>query len=825
MKYNRTMKATDLLHLLRKHIILLLLIPALLGTAVAFLTKDIYSSITTLYTGMTSGTNVQLDQSFNVFTSNAAFDNMITVIQSRETSQEVAIRLLAQHLMLSRHDSRYISLRSFLELKRTTPAFINKLVVRHVFHKSQFSADILKADTSKNSGGFSFAEPNPDNSLNMQPASIDPEAYKQTVRNLSDYMASDDTNYIYRLLNYSNPHYSIKAISSVSVQRISSSDLIELKFNSDDPGICQQTLVLLTEVCMKNYKKIKESRSDAVVKYFEYKLKVGAANLSQAEDRLLKFNQDNKIVNFADQSRAAGSAAGNLEALMESKRIKLAADNASIKKMEEKINAQAEVQQKSADLIEKRNQLAEINSKLATAGTGNNSNSQDNQDIATLKAKAETLKKEISVLVDDLYNSKASVGDASQVNLMDNYLASLKDYEETKAGLNGMERKIQDAQKEYDNYAPAGVNLKRIEREIAVAEQEYLELLKGLNLAKLKVQDIELSSNIKAVDPPYYPLAPNPTKRLLLIVVAALLGFIIVLSVILILEYFDGTLKNPLKASKILGLEPAGVYPRITDKINTIHLPFITNRLLEMVIQQVELHPKGHLGGHDPRTILFFSTQNDEGKTTILENLARKLKNQGKKVIVVNFSGDSLLQTELSQMDSQDAHEQVLEPVLLNGHSNTPAMKPLNGNSDRSAGPVSLALSKASNQLTPEEHLTYHVDESYYSINNATDLIVGSQYNPTFTPDYILVELPPVLQFPYPAGLVNSSDLSILVCRSNRSWSEADKGALSTFMKHTRHNPLFLLNGVEMHVVKSAIGDIPGKQSWIRRSMKKKVRV
>lgn len=822
MKIRKTMKAIDLIHLLRKHIILLLLIPALLGTAVAFLTKDIFSSKTTLYTGMTSGTNVQLDQSFNVFTSNAAFDNMITVIQSRETSQEVAIRLLAQHLMMSHHDNRYISLQSFLELKRTTPAFINKLIVRHVFQSHPVTVN-QKADTTKNSGSFSFAEQNPDNSLNLQPTFLDEAAYEQTVRNLTRYMTSDDTNYIYRLLNYSNPHYSIKAISSVGVQRISSSDLIELKYNSDDPGICQQTLVLLTEVCMKNYKKIKESRSDAVVKYFEYKLKVGAAKLAEAEDHLLKFNEENKIINFADQSHAAGAAAGNLEALLQSKRIKLAGDNAAIRKMEEKINAQAVVQQKSASLIEKRNQLAEINTRLATAGAGTNPG--DTGDMTSLRTQAETLKQEISVLLDDLYNSKASIGDASQVNLMDNYLTSLKDYEETKAGLNGLEKRIQDAQREYDNYAPAGVNLKRIEREIAVAEQEYLELLKGLNLAKLKVQDVELSSNIKAVDPPYYPLAPNPTKRLLLIVVAALLGFLIVLSVILILEYFDATLKNPHKAEKILGLEPAGVYPRITEKTNTIHLPFITNRLLEMVIQQVELHPKGRLGSRDPRTILFFSTQNDEGKTTLLGNLAKKLKKQGKKVIVVNFSGDSLLQTEISQMDTQDEHEQVLEPVLLNGHNSSTSLKKLNGSPERNQGPANLSLYNGTNPISMEEQVIVPVDEHYYSINNAAELIVGSHYNPTFKPDYILVELPPLLHFPYPAGLVNSSDLSIMVCRSNRAWSEADKGALSTYMKHTRHNPLFLLNGVEMHVVKSAIGEIPGKQSWIRRSMKKKVHI
>jgi uncharacterized protein involved in exopolysaccharide biosynthesis/cellulose biosynthesis protein BcsQ len=819
------MKATDLLHLLRKNIILLLLIPALLGTAVAFLTKSIYSSKTTLYTGMTSGTNVQLDQSFNLFTSNAAFDNMITVIQSRETSQEVAIRLLAQHLMLSHHDSRYISLQSFLDLKRNTPAYINKLIVRHIYHKHQPGADNQKADTSKNPEEFSFAEPNPENSLKLQPASLDSEAYERTVKNLENYLASDDTNYIYRLLNFNDPHYSIKAVSSVSVQRISSSDLIELKYNSDDPGICQQTLVLLTEVCMKNYKKIKESRSDAVVKYFEYKLKVGAAKLATAENRLLKFNEDNKIVNFADQSRAAGNAAGNLEALLQSKRNKLAGDNIAIKKMEARINAQQDVQQKSANLIDKRNQLADINARLATAESSGNSNTRDDGEVSALKMQAETLKQEISGLVDELYNSKTSAGDASQTNMMENYLASVKDYEETKAGLSSLEHKIQDAQKEYDNYAPAGVNLKRIEREIAVAEQEYLELLKGLNLAKLKVQDVELSSNIKAVDPPYYPLAPNPTKRLLLIVVAGLLGFLIVVSIILILEYFDATLKNPYKAAKILKLDPAGVYPRITEKTNSVHLPFITNRLLEMMIQQVELHPKGRLASRDPRTILFFSTQNDEGKTTILGNLARKLRKQGKKVIVVNFSGESLLETELSQMDSQDNHEQVLEPLLINGHNPAASLKQKNGHTDPAKNNVGLFLSKPENQLNPEEHVIYHVDESYYSIGNAKDLLVASQYNPTFSPDYILIELPPLLYFPYPAGLVSSSDLSIMVCRSNRSWSEADQGALETFMKHTRHHPLFMLNGVEMQVVKSAIGEIPGKPSWIRRTMKKKAHV
>jgi hypothetical protein len=244
---------------------------------------------------------------------------------------------------------------------------------------------------------------------------------------------------------------------------------------------------------------------------------------------------------------------------------------------------------------------------------------------------------------------------------------------------------------------------------------------------------------------------------------------------------------------------------------------------MEMVIQQVELHPKGRLMSHEPRTILFFSTQNEEGKTTILNNMAMKLKKQGKKVVVVNFSGESMLQTDVSRMESEDEREPVLEPVLINGVRNKASLKseeePMRGKGNRE----SLTLAKTESNV--EEHLIYHVDESYYSIANAADLLAGSQYSQGMSPDYILVELPPILYFPYPSGLVSSADMSIMVCRSNRTWSEADHGALETYMKHSRHKPLFLLNGVEMQVIKSAIGDIPGKQGKVRDSKKRKGRI
>jgi hypothetical protein len=86
-------------------------------------------------------------------------------------------------------------------------------------------------------------------------------------------MKSSNDNYIYELINYDDDkHYSIKALSSIQATRINSSDLIKMSYTVDDPGICQQTLEIYNAICIKNYKNIKENRSDAVVKYFEEQL-------------------------------------------------------------------------------------------------------------------------------------------------------------------------------------------------------------------------------------------------------------------------------------------------------------------------------------------------------------------------------------------------------------------------------------------------------------------------------------------------------------------------------------------------------------------------
>ena len=840
------MTIVGLIRLLRKHLVLLLFMPILLAGLVITLTKNpsfTFSSETTLYTGLASGSSVEMGKAISYFATTTDFDNLINVINSRQTQQEVAIRLIAQHLMLPKAEPSYISSKSFDYLRKITPAYVRQMVVTSGKQASVLNAETPKTDLdslaksilikqaaqkdttetiiqSDADSTFSFSKLYaPAKSSKMFPASIDESAYEQTVKNLTELFASNDTNFVYHLLNFDNPHYSFEAISTIVVQRIGSSDLVKLKYTADDPGICQQTLILLTNVLIKNYKVLKENRSDAVVKYFEYQVNQATQKLKLGEDKLLLFNKDNKIINYYEQSKAVAGAKEALDVDYNNMKIKLAGFEAEIKRLEEKLENQQKIYLKSVPIVDKRNQLAQISTKIATSEAIGIKDIAQIQNITLLKAKADKLKEEIRESVGDLYHFGNSTEGIPIATLLNEWISNVLKYEDMKAGQTVLAKRIQDFQKQYDIFAPAGANLKRIEREISVSEHEFLELLHGLNLAKLKMQDLELSSNLKAIDQPFFPITPNPTKRKFLIIGAAFFGFLIVFATIMALEFFDETLRNPNKAGKKLNLVPLGVYPKVYLKTEILNFTNITKRLLEMMVQKIELLKKEKASTHEPYQILLFSTSNNEGKTIIAQNLASLLKKVGNKVIIIRYSSENIKQ-QRTNLDYY-AGVSMTSEIQKNPVRRFSWINWILGYPDDRVNYQSPFLSENGSTLLKEEFFEYTIDEHFLHLKDYKELLARNNHTLTFSPDYVLIEIPSILYYPYPTGLVLSADLPLMICRANRIWANADQGTFDNFSKVLSRTPFFILNGVEIDVVESILGELQKKRNWIRKIVKK----
>jgi succinoglycan biosynthesis transport protein ExoP len=789
------MKLIELSRLILKHLVLLILVPVLLAGIVFKLTgksKLSYSSSTVLYTGLATGSSIEMDKSFNYFATNTAFDNLINIVKSRETQEEVAIRLLSQHLLLPKADPKYISSKFYAELNKKIPAYIYNYVVRDV--------SMIPVDTSLVANdSLAAKEVNVPASSPLFPASINRLAYEKTVENLTRLMKSSDTNFVYKLLNFQDEHYSIKAISTVKAERVSNSDLIKLSYEVDDPGICQQTLSIFNEVCIKNYKHIKENRSDDVVKYFEGQLSEANAKLRVAEDKLLGFNKANNIINYYEQSKAVAIVKEDMSVDYANKKAQLAGTVAAAKKLEDKLNIQQQIQVKSNTVIDKRKELGDVNYELAMAQAESGNEEASAAKIDALKKRSESLKSDIKKSVGDLYTYQNTTEGLPVAKALGGWIDNVVEADNLKAKLKVMDGNNREFQQQYAAYAPAGATIKRIEREISVSEQGYLEILHGLNLAKLKLQDNELTSNLKAVDPPYYPIESKPRKRGVLVIAASLLGFILVLGIILAMEYTDDTLKNYKKAGKALQLPAAGMLPKIFLNPGRVNLPFVQNRLVEIAAQNMEQFITTHDKGNPVKTILFLSTQEKEGKSVAAGNLAAKLVQEGKKVLLLNYSGPQQPSTRQRKF---------------------PLLNRMLGYTDPRIDFSNPFLASPSTYLPTSYYFTYSLNEQFYKTTSYTDILDQNNISISFVPDYVFIELPALLYNNHPAGLLSQADMSVLICRSNRLWSEADQASLNTVLPIVGKSIAFIINGVELKETESLLGDLPKKSSSLRKKVK-----
>lgn len=799
------MKIIELIRMIRKHLVLLILVSGLTAVLVTMLTRNpklTFASKTTLYTGLATGSTVEMDKAYNYALTNTSFDNLINIIKSRETQQNVAIRLLSQHLLLPEPDPKYISKQSWDELKRITPEYIYSYVAKSK-PATNIAADTtpvkpqLKGDSLRTRRTY-IQQVDSSQILyksGLFPSSVNRLDFEKTVYNLTQLMHSSDTNFVYKLLNYTNPHYSIAAISGVKAERIASSDLVRLSFETDDPGICQQTLAIYSEVSINNFRNIKENRSDAVVKYFESQLKQADDKLKDAEDDLLAFNKSNNIINYYEQSKAVAVVKEDMEVDYNNKKAQLAGIEAATRRLEDKLNIQQVVQLKSGVVMDKKKRLSEVNYLIAEAEADN----KEEGPLKALRNEASVLKEEIRKSVGDLYSYQNTTDGLPVSKVLNEWINSVVEADDLRARIRVMDQRNRDFQQQYSIYAPAGAHIKRIEREIAVSEQGYLEILHGLNLAKLKLQDNELSSNLKAVDLPFYPLTPTPTKRKVMIIAGALVAGMLVLGVILVLEYFDETLKNLKRAAKTLQLPALGIIPKIYLHPETLNFPYIQNRLQELTLQNMEQFFGLNTTSKITKTILFVSTQENEGKTTLAGNLALKLNQQGKKVIVLNYTR---------------------QPKNSTKRAKFPILSRLLGYSDPRIDYNSPFLAAPESYLPKDSCFTYSINDDFYTSRSYTDILEQNGIQLSFVPDYVLIELPALLAKNYPTELMAKGDLVVLICRANRIWTASDQLAIDGIQPLTGNKLHFIINGSQLKEVEAVIGDLPKKRSVIRKKIK-----
>ncbi|MFQ8748520.1 MAG: hypothetical protein ACLR8T_11065 [Alistipes finegoldii] len=200
-----------------------------------------YKSMTTVYTGIVSGYDITTTegtrQDWNII--NNAMDNMINIILSQTTLKNVSMRLYAQGLthLDPDNDNQYLTARTSRYLLNRTPKEVMDLVDR----------------TSE----------------------------EKTLENLRRFEEADHDNHVYGMFHWNPPYYSYQALSQIKVKRITSSDMLEISYENDDPYIVYNTLVILNDEFVRQYRDLRFGETNNVIAYFESELARVGKNLRE----------------------------------------------------------------------------------------------------------------------------------------------------------------------------------------------------------------------------------------------------------------------------------------------------------------------------------------------------------------------------------------------------------------------------------------------------------------------------------------------------------------------------------------------------------------
>ncbi|WP_145957614.1 GumC family protein [Labilibaculum antarcticum] len=724
------------IRLLQKHLLLLAILPIVMVGVVFFLTQDqpkLYDSSTGIYTGIATGSSiVSLEESkLDLFGTRIAFDNLINLIKTKTTIEEVALRLLAKHLLLDGSTPDVILPKHYAELMELVPEKVKALVVKG----------------------------NPE----------------KTYRNLLAYKNLDHNNFVYELIHLNHRHYSSKEIlKEIKVARVQSSDMVMISFNTDDPGICKNTLDLINEVFVRVYSDIKVNQSDAVVSYFLKEIGNSEDNLNVAEEELVEFNKAHNIINYYEQTRHIASEKEHFDLRYTEIKMNHMAVVSVLRLLENRMTKGNQRRLNSTEILALRKSLSEIEHRIWMksnyAGVNELSSKQDSTDLVDLKGESMIIEQQLKKMVASQYEMDNSKEGLNGNTILDRWIEKIIEFESSKAQLEvGDQIKI-----EFDDlfklYAPLGATMKRLERKIDVAEQKYLSLLESLNKAKLKQQNVELNSNLKIVTPPFFPIEARASKRKFLLIIAFMIGFVIPVFFIIVLEFIDSSIKTVVRAEDMIGMNVLSMFPNLLLKNKNTDLELVKNKTLNVLVRKLLLLKSVNQEDKKTVQVSVFSNQKGEGKSFVFDMLVDRLHNLGYKVLSLQ-----------------------------------------NGNAD---------------ETKSSTFYNYSITPGFHKIKNISELCGESSQIKKEDFDYVFVELPGIMNDSYPVELVSDSDYSIMFVRANRAWSLADQNSLKDYASVSKEDSIkVLLNGVELPEMETILGDLPKERSFIRRIGKNVLRL
>lgn len=547
----------------------MILLPLIAAIIAWFLTRDMdksYDVKTTIYTGIITGYNVDASDTRNA---TVHLSNLINVITTERTLKAVSLRLLTRCLIYGdlEKNTSYITAEHFQQLEAMVPREVKAL--------------------------------------------IDKQNEEKTLNNLMAYERPNATNFVYGLLNYTHPYFSIPVLSQkIKVVQLGNSDLIEIGYSANDPGIAYNTLEILNEEFVKQYRDLRYGETNNVIEFFRQELARLHQELTAAEDSLIQYNIENRIINYGEQTKQVTIMDANYQMMDNELLINSSTSRALIDFYEYKLGDLAKAMRTNNEFMDNLNNISKLNTQISTMEI--TPDAHDNADLNRKKEQLANAEKSISDLALQLSEEVASTNNIKYDELINQWLEQIVVREKTIAQIQARDIMREKLDQDFLYYSPIGAVINRKERNIGFVEGNYMSILGALNQAILRQKNLEMTAaTLKVMNPPLFPLNSSPTARRMIILTVLLGTLLLIIGYFLIIELLDRTLRDKMRTERITDSKVLGAFPRESK----LRYRRYNKAIDEMAIKQLSTNILPYFDGKEQRIINLLSTEDMDGKS------------------------------------------------------------------------------------------------------------------------------------------------------------------------------------------------------------------
>jgi succinoglycan biosynthesis transport protein ExoP len=610
------MDLSSFLRVLKRHKFTIVIIPVIGVIITYFLVRnqaDSYLSQAKIATGIVDQTQKGIGDIVGTQESekNQEFANLIEMIRSKRMLDQVAYKLMIHDLT---SDSPY---RKLSKLAQTLNANAKKHAVE------------VYSDLYKKRQALSLFNPDQEG------------LYKLLVS-----MKYDDKSLLDKLQAY----------------RLQNSDYISVLFDSESPDLSAVVVNTLCNEFITYYGDLVKTNQQKSVNYLFNLLQVKRDTLDAKMLALKNYKTQNHVLNLNEKAKSLYGQMADFETRREEaekvSRSTQAAMDSIDKQFDPRVRRYSESNKIAVtqDVLSAQAQLHAANDAYVQSGFN-----------ARYQRRIDSLKNVISNRLSSLSDKYVINPMATKQDLVDQRLSLQIQKDLAKNSSGSINKEITRLNGVFDGLVPHEAATQALERAVDIASQEYMEVLQKYNQASM---ESSFSTKLRLLEVAE-PGQAQPSKKMLLVILAGVASFIACVAVLFILFFLDNSIKNAGELADRTKTPVLGNLNRLSDAAIDLRNIWENNqssndlKRFRNLMRATRFEIDSEMNGN--KVLLINSLSAGEGKTFVAFNLAYAYAQVNKKVLVIdgNFDNPAITNSVKPKLFLED---------ILNKVSETPAL-------------------------------------------------------------------------------------------------------------------------------------------------------